>query len=336
MAPADSHNHAPASEHASHDHQHGTLDPALLTTERGIWAVKWSLVGLLVTASLQAVVVAFTSSVALLADTIHNFGDAATAVPLWVAFVMARKKPTARFNYGLGRLEDVAGIAILFVMLASAGLAVYESITRLLQPQEIHYLGVVAAASLIGFAGNEVVAMFRMRVGHEIGSAALIADGHHARIDGLTSLGVLIGVIGVWLGYPQADALVGLAITIVIFKIVWNSGTSLFTRLLDGIDPEVVDEVRHAAHHVAGVVEVTDVRVRWLGHRLLADVNIAVNALLSVEQGHQIAYEVRHQLLHHLPYLGNATIHVDPANASGEHHHRIADHAHDELPTHSH
>jgi cation diffusion facilitator family transporter len=336
MTSQHSHDHAPASEHASHDHTHGTLDPALLTTEKGIWATKWSLVGLLATASLQAVVVALTSSVALLADTIHNFGDAATAIPLWVAFVMARKKPTKRFNYGFGRLEDVAGIAVIFAMLASAGLAAYESINRLLQPQEIHHLGVVAAASLIGFAGNEMVAMFRIRVGREIGSAALVADGYHARIDGFTSLGVLIGMVGVWLGYPQADALVGLAITIVIFKIVWDSGKSLFTRLLDGVDPEVVDEVCHAAHDVAGVVEVTDVRVRWLGHRLLADVNIAVASALSVEEGHQIAYEVRHQLLHHLPYLGNATIHVDPANASGEHHHRIADHAHDELPTHSH
>ena len=336
MTPRNSHDHAHDSEHASHDHTHGTLDPALLTTEKGIWATKWSLIGLLATASLQAVVVAFTSSVALLADTIHNFGDAATALPLWIAFVMARKKPTKQFTYGYGRAEDVAGIAIIFAMLASAGLAAYESITRLLHPQEIHHLGVVAAASLIGFAGNELVAMFRMRVGREIGSAALVADGHHARIDGLTSLGVLLGVAGVWLGYPQADALVGLAITIVIFNIVWESGKSLLTRLLDGIDPEVVDEVRHAAHHVAGVVEVTEVRVRWLGHRLLADVNIAVDSALSVEQGHQIAYEVRHQLLHHLRYLANATIHVDPANASGEHHHRIADHAHDELPTHSH
>jgi cation diffusion facilitator family transporter len=307
-----------------------------MTTERGISAVKWSLVGLLVTALLQAVVVALTSSVALLADTIHNFGDAATAIPLWVAFAMSRKKPTKRFNYGYGRVEDVAGIVILLAMLLSGGLASYESITRFLQPQEIRYLGAVAAASLIGFTGNEVVAMFRIRVGREIGSAALVADGYHARIDGITSLGVLVGVVGVWLGYPQADALVGLAITIVIFKLVWDSGKSLFTRLLDGVDPEVIDEVRHAAHHVTEVVEVTDVRVRWLGHRLLADVNIAVASALSVEEGHQIAHEVQHQMLHHLPYLANATIHVDPATASGEYHHRIADHAHDELSTHSH
>jgi len=319
-----------------HDHTHGTLDPVLLTTEKGIWAVKWSMIGLLLTALLQAAIVAFTSSVALLADTIHNFGDAATAVPLWIAFQVARKKPSKRFHYGYGRVEEVAGILILFIMLVSGVLVATESVSRLFQPHEIQHLGAVVVASLLGFAGNELVAMLRIRTGKEIGSAALVADGYHARIDGITSLGVLIGVVGVWLGYPQADALVGLAITIVIFKIVWDSGKSLFTRLLDGVDPEVIDEVRHAAHHVAEVVEVTDVRVRWLGHRLLADVNIAVASGLSVEEGHQIAHEVQHQLLHHLPYLANATIHVDPATASGEHHHRIADHAHDELPTHSH
>jgi len=319
-----------------HDHTHGALDPALLTTEQGILAVKWSMLGLLLTALVQVAILVFTSSVALLADTIHNFGDAATAIPLWVAFLMARKKPSKRFNYGYGRVEDLAGMVIVFIMLVSGVLAGYESFNALVQPHEIKHLGAVAAASLIGFAGNELVAIFRIRTGKQIGSAALVADGYHARIDGLTSLGVLVGIIGVWFGYPQADPVVGLVITIVIFKIVWDSGKSLFTRLLDGVDPEVIDEVRHAAHHVAEVLEVTEVRVRWLGHRLLADVNIAIKSDLPVEQGHQIAREVRHQLLHHLPYLANATIHVDPVSASGEHHHRIVDHEHDELPSHSH
>lgn len=319
-----------------HDHTHGTLDPVLLTAEKGIWAVKWSLIGLLLTALLQAAIVAFTSSVALLADTIHNFGDAATAVPLWIAFQMARKNPSKRFHYGYGRVEDVAGILIVFIMLVSGVLVATESVSRLFQPHEIQHLGAVVAASLLGFAGNELVAMFRIRTGKEIGSAALVADGYHARIDGLTSLGVLIGVIGVWLGYPQTDPFVGLAITVVIFKIVWDSGKALLTRLLDGVDPEVIDEVRHAAHHVGEVLDVTEVRVRWQGHRLLAEVNIAVDSHQSVAQGHQIANEVRHQLLHHLPYLASVTIHVDPASASGEQHHRISHHAHDELSTHSH
>lgn len=333
-----SHHHEPAHAHdrAGYDHTHGTLDPTLLASEKGIWAVKWSLLILLITTVLQATVVAFTSSVALLADTIHNFGDAATAVPLWVAFAMARKPPTKRFSYGYGRVEDLAGIIIVVIMLVSGVLAAYTSISRLFQPQEIHQLFAVAAASLLGFTGNALVARFRLRVGEEIGSAALIADGYHARTDALTSLGVLLGAVGVWLGYPQADPVVGLVITFVIFRIVWESGKSLFTRLLDGVDPEVIDEVTHSAKHVPEVLEVTEVRVRWIGHRLLADVNIAIQSELSVEQGHEIAREVRHQLLHHLPYLANATIHVDPATASGERHHLISDHTHDQLPTHSH
>lgn len=333
-----SHHHDPAHahDHAGYDHNHGTLDPSLFASEKGIWAVTWSLLILLITTVLQATVVTFTSSAALLADTIHNFADAATAVPLWVAFAMARKPPTKRFSYGYGRVEDLAGIIIVFIMLVSGVLAAYTSISRLFQPQEIHQLFAVAAASLLGFTGNELVARFRLRVGKEIGSAALVADGYHARTDAFTSLGVLLGAVGVWLGYPQADPVVGLVITFVIFKIVWESGKSLFTRLLDGIDPEVIDEVTHSAQHVPEVLEVTEVRVRWIGHRLLADVNIAIESNLSVEQGHEIAREVRHQLLHHLPYLANATIHVDPATASGERHHLISDHTHDQLPTHSH
>ena len=155
-------------------------------------------------------------------------------------------------------------------------------------------------------------------------------------MDSLTSLGVLAGVVGVWLGFPQADPIVGLGISAVVFKIVWDSGKSIFTRLLDGVDPAVLDEVQHAAQHVPDVREVTEVRVRWVGHRLSAEINIAVDSNLSVDAGHRVAHEVRHELLHHLPYLGNATIHVDPVSASGEQHHRIREHQHGELPTHSH
>jgi cation diffusion facilitator family transporter len=263
-------------------------------------------------------------------------GDAATAIPLWIAFVMVRKKPSKRFSYGYGRVEDLAGIVIVFIMFISGLVVAYESVSRLFEPHEIHYLGAVAVASLVGFAGNELVARLRLRVGKEISSAALIADGYHARTDALTSLGVFLGVVGVWLGYPQADPVVGIVITLIIFRIVWESGQSLFSRLLDGIDPEVIDEVTHSAQHVAQVVAVTEVRGRWVGHRLLVDVNIAVNSLLTVEQGHEVAREVRHELLHHLPYLGNVTIHVDPATASGEEHHRMSNHEHDDLPIHSH
>jgi cation diffusion facilitator family transporter len=319
-----------------HNHTHGAIDASLFTTERGIWAVKWSFFWLFVTALFQIVVVVFSGSVALLADTIHNFGDAATAVPLWFAFRLARYKPTKRFTYGYGRVEDLAGVAVVLVILFSAIVAGYQSFERFIHPQKMGYIWAVALASIIGFLGNEAVALFRIKVGKEIGSAALIADGYHARVDGLTSLAVLGGAIGVWLGFPLADPIVGMLITIAILFIVWDSVKSIFARLLDSIDPKVVDEIRHALSHVKGVQDVSEIRVRWLGHRLHAEVNVAIDANLSVEEGHRIANEARHQLLHHLKYLSNAIIHIDPAHASGEGHHHIANHAHDNLPGHSH
>ncbi len=319
-----------------HRHTHGMIDPSIVTTARGMWAIKWSFAGLMVTALLQVVIVWLSGSVALLADTIHNFGDASTALPLWIAFMLARLKPTARFPFGYGRAEDLAGVVIVLTILFSAIVAGYESINRLIHPRQVEYLWAVAAASIMGFIGNEAVAVFRLKVGKEIGSAALIADGYHARVDGWTSLAVLVGASGVWLGYPLADPLVGLGITLAILRIVWESGRAVFTRMLDGVEPEVIDEIRHAAHHIPGIREVTEVRPRWIGHRLHAEVNVTVSPALSVADGHAIAKELNHQLLHHIKYLAGATVHVDPEGESGEGHHRIRAHAHDGLPTHSH
>jgi cation diffusion facilitator family transporter len=330
------HHHGHSHGHGAHDHTHGVIDPSITTTDRGIWAVKWSFIGLMITALLQVGVVALSGSVALLADTVHNFGDAATAIPLWIAFILVRRKPSRRFTYGYGRVEDLAGVLIVLIILFSAIVAGYESINRFFNPQPITYLGAVVVASIIGFFGNEAVAIFRIRVGKEIGSAALVADGYHARVDGLTSLAVLLGAVGVWLGFPLADPIIGLVITVAIFRIVWQSAQAIFTRLLDGVEPEVIDEIEHAAGHVSQVEGVTDVRVRWLGHRLHAEVNVTVNPDLSIEQGHQIAVEVRHQLMHYLGYLSNAVIHLDPANAPGELHHQLFEHSHDGLPVHSH
>src|SRR5215216_1362766 len=330
--------HGSEHSHSSHGHghTHGAVDPTILTTERGIWAIKWSFVGLFATAIFQIVIVFLSGSVALLADTIHNFGDAATAIPLWVAFALARRKPSKRFTYGYGRVEDLAGVVIVLIILLSAALACYESIDRLFHPQSVGYLWAVIAASIIGFLGNEAVALFRIRVGKEIGSAALIADGYHARVDGLTSLAVLFGAIGVWLGFPLADPIVGLLITVMILRIVWESAAAVFTRLLDGVDPDIVDRIKAEAKRAEGVEDVSEVRVRWLGHRLHAELNVAVAEGLSVEQGHDIATKARHALLHNLQFLSGATIHIDPANASGEQYHRIEEHAHDDSPVHSH
>lgn len=334
--PGEEHPHEPHNEHGEHGHSHGAVDPSIATSERGMWAVKWSFVGLFVTALLQAAVVALSGSVALLSDTIHNFGDALTAVPLWVAFALTRLGTSRRFTFGYGRVEDLAGVLVVLIILFSAMVAGYQAIERLINPQPVGFLGAVAAAALVGFLGNETVAIFRIRIGRQIGSAALIADGYHARTDGWTSLTVLIGAVGLWLGYPLADPIVGLLIAAAILVLVWQSGKAVFTRLLDGVDPSVIDEIRHSASEVEGVVDVAEVRARWLGHRLRAEVNVAVDPELSVEKGHAVAREVNHQLLHHLRYLDSAVVHVDPVQEAGEEHHRITAHSHDGLPPHSH
>jgi cation diffusion facilitator family transporter len=320
----------------AHAHTHGVVDPSITATARGLWTLKWSFVALFVTALLQAVVVALSGSVALLADTIHNFADAATAIPLGIAFVLVRRGVTKRFTYGLGRVEDLAGLMIVATIAVSALVASYEAIQRLLHPQALEYLGAVMVASVVGFLGNEAVAVFRIRVGRQIGSAALVADGYHARVDGWTSLAVLVGAIGVWAGYPLADPVVGLVISVAIFAIVWQSARLVLARALDAVEPEVVDTITDAAGRVPNVAEVSEVRARWVGHRLHAELHVTVPGSLSVAAGHAIAKEVRHQLLHHLPHLGGVMVHVDPQGEGGERHHRIGEHRHDGLPVHSH
>ncbi len=293
-----------------HGHTHGTIDPTIATTTRGIWAIKWSFVILAITSALQIVVVVISGSVALLADTIHNVGDAVTAIPLWIAFLLARRKPSQTFTYGLGRVEDLAGVTIVAIILFSAVFAGYEAIDRLIHPLSIDYIPWVVAAGIVGFLGNEAVAVFRIRVGREINSAALIADGYHARTDGFTSLAVVFGAIGVWLGFPLADPIVGLLITIAIFGIVWQSSKAVFVRMLDGVDPAITGEIRHAAAHVAGVRQVLDVKARWLGHRLHADVGVQVSPGMTVADADRLAESLRHEVLEHIPALSVVNVRV--------------------------
>jgi len=264
------HDHG-AEHHHGHGHAHGVVDPSIASTDRGLWALKWSFIGLMITALLQVVVVVLSNSVALLADTIHNFADAATAIPLGIAFVLVRRGATRRFTYGLGRVEDLAGLAIIITIAVSAVVAFYQAGQRFLHPQPVGFLWAVMLASVVGFIGNETVAILRIRVGRQIGSAALVADGYHARVDGWTSLAVLLGAIGVWAGYPLADPVVGLLISAAIFVIVWQSARAVMVRMLDGVDAATLETIGHAARHVARVEEVTDLRARWIGHRLHAE-----------------------------------------------------------------
>lgn len=295
----------------SHDHAAG-IDPALATSGSGVRAVKLSLVALVATAAVQLVIVMMSGSVALLADTVHNATDALTAIPLWVAFQLGKRPPTRRYSYGFQRAEDLAGIFIVVVIAASAAFAAWESIRRLMDPQPIDRLGWVIAAAIVGAAGNEAVALYRIRVGRRIGSAALVADGYHARTDGLTSLGVLVGAIGMLLGVERADPIVGLAISIVIVVVLREAAKSVFHRVLDGTEESIVVMLETVAARVPGVEHVTSAKARWTGQDLNAELEIQVDPTIEVREGHTIAEEVEHRLLHALPRLRGATVHVDP------------------------
>ena len=320
----DAHDHAGhAHGHEGHSHAHGIVDPSIATSERGLWVTKVSGLVLVAIALVELAVFAASSSTALLADLIHNFGDAATVIPLWIAFAMARRRPSAGFSFGYGRAEDLAGVAVVIALFANAVIAGYESLYRLFHPEPIHYLGLVSAMAILGFLGNEGVAMLRIRVGREIGSAALIADGHHARVDGWTSLAVLAGAVGVKLGFPLADPIVGLLITLAIFAIVWNAAKTIFTRILDGVDPETLAELGEMARGVDGVRDVFGVRARWVGHRLHAEANVVVSPALTVGEGHAIATAVQHRLLQHVAHVSAAVIHVCPDGSAGAEHHGV-------------
>jgi cation diffusion facilitator family transporter len=304
-----------------------SVDAALESSVEGIRALKISLVALGVTAMAQLVVVLYTGSVALLADTIHNFADALTAVPLWIAFVLDRRAATRRYTYGYGRAEDLAGVFIVAMIALSAALAAYESIRRLLDPQPITNVGVVLAAGLIGFAGNELVAVYRIRVGRKIGSAALVADGLHARTDGFTSLAVVAGALGVMAGFPLADPIVGLLITVAILFVLRSAATDIYRRLMDAVEPELVDTAEAVLRRVPGVQDVETLRLRWLGHRLRAEIDLTVDNRLTVIEGHAIADEAHHRLLHEVPRLNDATVHVNPSGrAGGDYHEATAHH----------
>lgn len=300
-------------ERHEHRHEHfGVADETLVATAQGVRATWVSLVLLALTAIAQLVVVILTGSVALLADTIHNFTDALTAIPLLIAFRLGRRPANRRYTYGYHRAEDLAGLAIVLMIVASAIFAAIVAIDRLRHPAPLDHVGVVLAAGVVGFLGNEGVAVYRTRVGRKIGSAALVADGLHARTDGLTSLGVVAGAIGVLAGFPRADAIVGLLITLVIGYTLVEASRTVLHRILDGTEEPTIRLIEASAAAVPGVEHVTEARARWMGHRLRAEISIDVSPQISVEAGHDIADHVREALLRDVPRLGEAVVHVDP------------------------
>ncbi|HHU38342.1 MAG TPA: cation transporter [Propionibacterium sp.] len=298
----------------SHDHTEA-IQSAEESSREGIRAAWISLAGMGITAGLQIVIVAISGSIGLLADTLHNLGHLATTIPLIIAFRIGRRPPSRRYSFGLRRAEDLVGLLISAVIAVSAGLIIWESLRAFVEPRPLTNLGWVLAAAIVGALGNEVVARYRISVGRRIGSAALVAEGQHARTDALTSLAVIGGVAGAWLGFPQADAIVGLLIAAVILGVLVSSLRISIRRLMDGIDDGTLDRIEGVARGVPGVRGVARARARWSGHRMEADLDVTVDPGLTVEQGHDVAVAVHRALVGSVPHLDHASVHVEPAGA---------------------
>ena len=312
---------------SSHSHDHaGSLDGELMVSKEGTRALAVSLAGLLVTAVLQLLVFALSDSVGVLSDAIHNFADAFTAVPIGLAFIVARRTPTKRYTYGFGRAEDLAGLVVVLVIAGSAIVAAWQAIARLMHPHHVTNLGLVALAGGIGFVGNELAARYRIRVGKRIGSAALVTDGLHARTDGFTSLAVVLAAGGLVLGWRLADPVVGLLITLAILGVLRSAARDIYRRLMDAVDPSLVEQVESVSRAVNGVERVDGVRIRWVGHELRAELNVTVSRELRVVEAHDIAEAVRHVLLHEVSRLSDATIHTDPRALPGSDPHELTAH----------
>ncbi|MEV0262055.1 cation diffusion facilitator family transporter [Streptomyces sp. NPDC050617] len=310
-----------------HSHEaRDKVDSAMETSREGMRTLWLSLGILGLTTVVQAAVVALSGSVALLGDTIHNAADALTAVPLGIAFVLGRRAANRRYTYGYGRAEDLAGIAIVITIAASSALAAYTAVDRLFHPREITHLWAVAAAAAAGFVGNEWVARYRIRTGRRIGSAALVADGLHARTDGFTSLAVLIGAGGAAIGWRYADPVVGLLITLAILMVLRDAAREVYRRLMDSVDPALVDRAEHALRGVEGVRGVGQVRMRWIGHALRAETDIVVDPDLTVVQAHELAVAAEHALIHAVPRLTAATVHTDHLSHGADPHRALAHH----------
>jgi cation diffusion facilitator family transporter len=302
-------------KHVLVPHSHDANESIQLAEEasgHGIRAAWIGLAGMMATAIMQMVIVAISGSIALLADTLHNLGHAVTTIPLVVAFRIGQRAASKRYSYGYRRAEDLVGLLIGLVIAISAAVIIWESIDALINPRPLANLWWVFAAGLVGFLGNELVAVYRIRAGRRIGSAALIAEGQHARADGLTSIAVVLGVIGVWLGFARADAVMGLLIAAAILWILLNSVRTICRRLMDGVEPDVIDKMVATAAAVPGVVAVDRIRARWSGHRIEADANISVRDDLTILEGHDVAERVEHELLHSTPHLEQVVVHLHP------------------------
>lgn len=295
-----------------HSHELPGQQDAIFNNELGIRTVKLALLLLGVTTILQAAIYYFSGSVALLADTVHNLGDALNSIPLWIAFVLARRAATRRYTYGYGRAEDIAGLFIVLSIGFSSAYIMYEAVSKLISPQLIENGWWVIAAALIGFVGNEAVALLQIRVGKKIGSEAMVTDGKHARVDGLTSLAVLPAVIGSWLNLPILDPIFGLLIGIAIVFITWDAIKAMWYRLMDAVDPHFVDHAEAAVQSIPEIQKVHYLRMRWVGHSLHLEACFRLDPTLDFAHIDAIRDQLDEELKKELPLLTEITVSFRP------------------------
>jgi cation diffusion facilitator family transporter len=337
---ADEHDHEHNHAHDEHDHEHdqeehgghghghghGKVDADLYGNRAGLRAVQISTAGMLLVAIIQFVIAGIGGSAGLFADALHNLGDVLTTVALWIAFAISNRAANQRYTYGYYRSEDLAGIFIVLVIIASAAAGATESILKLTSGTAPTAIYLSMAAALVGVAGNELLAQYKISMGKRINSVPLVADGQHSRIDGLTSLAAFLGLVGVALGFRLADPIAGLVITVVILTVVYSTSRSVLQRLLDAVDVRVVPAIMNATRVVPGVEGVNDIRARWVGHTLHVALNIEVDANLTIARAHEIAEEVRHRLFHEISGLSEAIIHTDPHSHGAEDYHQSVAH----------
>ncbi len=298
--------------HGGHGHEHGKVDADLYGNKAGLRAVQISTLGMLLVSIIQFAIAIIGGSAGLYADALHNAGDVLTTVALWIAFVLSQRAANQRYTYGYYRSEDLAGIFIVLVIIGSAIAGAIESIQKLTSGNVPTQLYLSMAAALVGVIGNEALAQYKITVGKRINSVPLIADGQHSRIDGFTSLAAFIGLVGARLGFPIADPIAGLVITVVIITVVYSTSKSVLQRLLDAVDSRMVPNIIDIASTVPGVEHINEVRARWVGHTLYITMNIEVDAQMTLEKAHAIAEEVRHRLFHNINGVSEVIIHTDP------------------------
>jgi cation diffusion facilitator family transporter len=294
-------------------HSHGAYDDS-----DAVRAVLISAVVLGAAAIVEIAAAVVSRSASVLADGLHNSGDVLTTFVLLFAFALARRPATRRFPSGYGRIEDIATLVIVVVIVVTAAVAGVESVRKLLQPEQYGNITFSLVAAAIGIVANVSVSEYKVRVGRGLGSTALEADGIHSRTDALVSAGAFAGIGLAGLGLRLADPIVGLLITGAILYILVGTLRKLVLRMMDAIDPKLIDELTTAAEHTEGVLGVHDVRARWVGRELVAVMHIDCDANLSLKDAHAIAQHVEHEVAHVVPEA-RVDIHMDPGVESHQH-----------------